>query len=240
MHIYNLVIESTRKCNIQCSHCLRGSAQRMNCSSEVIFKLFSEVESISVLTITGGEPSLVPEVIENIYNEIMYHKVDIGSIYCVSNGHIHNKYRAFLEAFSKIYNIVNEQNEEISQLSISRDQFHSPFWDEKYLYKLMDYQEYEFPFINLESRKEIIRYVISEGRGAKISGSREYPNYGIEFDEDGNMIEGELYISANGNVVLNCNMSYNNIDRNYIGNILEESLSDMFDRYRENKVEKAA
>jgi hypothetical protein len=203
----------------------------MNCSSEVIYKIFSEVESVSMFTISGGEPSLVPEVIENIYNEIMYHKVEIGYVYCVSNGHIHNKYKDFLEAYNNIVNLTNDK--ECCVLDISRDQFHSSFWNQKYLYKLNEYQE-EFPFINLDNRNRYIYDVVSEGRGAKIAGSFDKVFRGVEFDEDENMISGELYISSNGNVTLDCDMSYINIDKKCIGNILNNSLSDILAPYMDN------
>jgi len=59
MNIDNLIIEITRKCNFTCDHCLRGEAQNKDIDHKVIDALLdNNIEYISNITFTGGEPSL--------------------------------------------------------------------------------------------------------------------------------------------------------------------------------------
>ena len=44
--IANLVIEVTRKCNLQCAHCLRGEAQDIEISEAVIDKIFHDLSGV--------------------------------------------------------------------------------------------------------------------------------------------------------------------------------------------------
>ena len=62
----SLVIEVTRRCQLKCEHCLRGNAQKRDMSRDYIKDLFKKVGYISNLTFTGGEPSLVPHIIQMI------------------------------------------------------------------------------------------------------------------------------------------------------------------------------
>ena len=54
----NLCLEITRRCNMACAHCLRGDAQNVDMSHEIIDRALENVLSIGSLTFTGGEPSL--------------------------------------------------------------------------------------------------------------------------------------------------------------------------------------
>ncbi len=63
----NLMLEVTRKCNMQCAHCMRGEQEDSSLSSNTIEKIFSQTSKIKHLTLTGGEPSLEPDVIDWIF-----------------------------------------------------------------------------------------------------------------------------------------------------------------------------
>ena len=41
MHICNLIIEITRRCNLQCDHCLRGNAESIDLDITTIDTLFN-------------------------------------------------------------------------------------------------------------------------------------------------------------------------------------------------------
>lgn len=64
MYINNLIIEVTRKCNFSCAHCLRGEAQKREIDFAIIDAILdNDIEYISTVTFTGGEPSLnVPAI----------------------------------------------------------------------------------------------------------------------------------------------------------------------------------
>ena len=58
MHIFTPIIgiEISRKCNLYCTHCMRGEAESLTINKEILEKFFDEVKSANVLVISGGEP----------------------------------------------------------------------------------------------------------------------------------------------------------------------------------------
>ena len=84
MDIYNLVIETTRRCNLACPHCLRGSKQGISMKPEYIRKLLSQIECISNVTFSGGEPTL-PSGMKAI-DEFISCIPNVSSFYIVTNG----------------------------------------------------------------------------------------------------------------------------------------------------------
>ena len=62
INIYSLSIEITRQCNMCCIHCMRGDAENVNLDPNILNSFLKQVKDITTLTITGGEPSLVPEI----------------------------------------------------------------------------------------------------------------------------------------------------------------------------------
>lgn len=87
---YNLMLEVTRKCNLTCSHCMRGNPQNLDMSDEILNKIFSQVEQIYHLSLTGGEPFLAPHVVEKMVDIIIEKKIRLGRCTTVDNGTILN------------------------------------------------------------------------------------------------------------------------------------------------------
>ena len=56
LDVKNLYLEVTRDCTLECIHCYRGEKEDKYLSFDVIDKVFSGVEKIHKLLITGGEP----------------------------------------------------------------------------------------------------------------------------------------------------------------------------------------
>ena len=79
--IENLIIEVTRRCNIQCAHCLRGAAQNLDLKKESVDNLLNQVYSISGLTFSGGEPVLNVEIIEYIVDSIIKKDIPVYNFY---------------------------------------------------------------------------------------------------------------------------------------------------------------
>lgn len=68
------MVEITRKCNKKCPHCMRGEAQDVTISEELIDKLINETEDVLSMSIGGGEALLEIERIQSeIYEEFTYH-----------------------------------------------------------------------------------------------------------------------------------------------------------------------
>jgi hypothetical protein len=228
LNISNLVIEATRKCNMGCEHCLRGNTQRKVISDQYIHKILQLIDNVGTLTVTGGEPTLAMDALDQIENCIRYGNADVGSFYMVTNG--------------KSINIENVANwayrmldccddNEISGVAFSFDDFHVSTFNWKQLQKQKknysrlaeamanDYGVYESgcggEFVQKHSdEKWGYDRLISEGR-AKDIGSRENDVRAFEeteWSETIHFTESELYLSCSGYIVSGCDWSYDTID----------------------------
>ena len=66
LYIKNLCIEITRRCNMRCTHCMRGDAESVDIPLKHISNLLRHVRHIHHFNITGGEPSLNVRAIRHI------------------------------------------------------------------------------------------------------------------------------------------------------------------------------
>jgi len=219
MYVSNLVIEITRRCNANCAHCLRGPAQRMNISRETITSIFSYVDRIGTLTLTGGEPSLKPGIIEEITNIIRWKHIELGSFYIATNGKSMYRREEFLDACDTLYMLSYEK--EMCTLQVSNDEYHPDF---------KGYYEEDRPYVKTRLKKHY--NIIPEGRAREngiATGKEQTQPPWIVRDED-EILEPVVYVSCNGNVLSNCDLSYKRIDSEAIGNINKDSLQTIVER----------
>ena len=178
-----LLFEVTRKCNLKCAHCMRGNAQDISMSTDIIDRVIPQISVAMHIDLTGGEPMVVPEVIEYLVNSIIEHNVFITSISMVCNGTIMDD-RAIrsIKAFNKladyIYNTVikSAHKEElppyeeykkiypgthIALITVSVDDYHDNKPDQArdyyraYVNKYTEvYTDTEFRQLNEEKRSE--------------------------------------------------------------------------------------
>lgn len=208
MFISNVLIEVTRRCNMACDHCLRGDTQAIDISHDTIDTFLSRVKSISNLTITGGEPSLVPDRISYIVHCAEQHKVTIDSFYIATNGKVVSN--AFLMAIMDLYLYCGTN--ETSQLALSNDEFHADIPSEN-LKKLevfkffgkKDSEDYPLSPDNLIEEGRAISY-----GGKSVSLSRLEVTV---MDGEGYINDGDIYLNALGNIVGECDLSYETQDR---------------------------
>jgi MoaA/NifB/PqqE/SkfB family radical SAM enzyme len=116
----NLAIEVTRKCNMKCAHCLRGDAQNKNISNKTLATVLENVESISSITFSGGEPSLNVKAIREFIRLAKDKGISVGSYFVSTNGKIANP--DFLLAMLELHLFCNDN--EISCLQVSTDEYH--------------------------------------------------------------------------------------------------------------------
>ena len=83
---YSLILEITRRCNMACSHCMRGNAENIDMNRTIIEQVFSQVSNIDVLTFSGGEPSLCPDNILFALECVKKYGIYVGYVYIVTNG----------------------------------------------------------------------------------------------------------------------------------------------------------
>ena len=117
-YIEGISFELTRRCNLKCSWCSKGDAQDLNMSKEIIDKALDEVSGFYLYTIriTGGEPSLVPELIEYLIDGIIERHIIVNCVHMITNATIKShkikdciqKYLAYAESIQEERNKIEE------------------------------------------------------------------------------------------------------------------------------------
>lgn len=233
MNISNLVIEVTRICNLKCKHCLRGCAKNENFNVRYLDNIFHDVEFVDCLTFTGGEPLLKINTIKSIMNYIRNHKIGLGAFYIVHNGTIYSK--SFMNFLLDFYENYCE-DPYMCGFSLSTDLYHIEELKKKnkkdFYYEYMDLKEFGYEFIQ-DDRKEINSIILS-GRAKRNKLSAKYgtreSSFNNAFYANDDECDNQIYISANGNVISDCDLSYDVVDKFYFGNIKKEYLSDIYNR----------
>lgn len=218
-NIDNLIIETTRRCNMFCEHCLRGKQQNINLDLKYVDELFKQIDYINTITFTGGEPSLVPEKITGIIELAKKYNIGINSFYIATNGkQVSND---FLLSVMQLYLYCDDN--EISQLKISQDNYHDEINRENE--KLLTI----FSFAKLDEDQYTNKSTINEGYAEKnYLGGKDLSIYTIELD-DNNITEGDLYLNCKGNLLGCCDLSYEHQDNELliIGNVMQKDF-DLF------------
>ena len=206
-HLNQLVIELTRRCNLSCAHCLRGTSQNCNIDTKYIDSLFEKVNSIGSLTLTGGEPSLVPELIEYVTNKAKENSITIGSFYIATN--CVNVLDAFIIAVMNLYLYCEEKDS--CSLSISNDGYHI---DENI--NTENYEKLEvFKFTNKRESKDGEYYndrVIDQGNGINFNSRKLTIDVFEFYNDDNKYIDGTVYLNCKGNILCGCDFSYETQD----------------------------
>ena len=227
LNISDVVIEVTRKCNMQCEHCLRGDVQNKTLDNKYIDKLFSLIDTIHCLSITGGEPTLAMDKLDHIEQCARYAHADVDNFFMVTNGKsIHvNKLAEW------VWNMQDAcQDNEISAVTFSFDNFHRNTFNcqqldkqERNFHRLWEILEEDYGLYNScdgafvykhTSDRMGYRDLVKEGR-AKNFGGREVSVDSFEEDTWADYVsfsDSQLYLSCSGWLVSGCDWSYNTID----------------------------
>ena len=217
------IIEITRKCNLSCEHCLRGDAENVDIDLSYIDRLFQSTNYISCLTITGGEPALNIEAIRYIYDCIIRYDVKIGNFFLVTNGLL-NQTELLIEVI-KLYEICRDN--EITSVAISHGFFHGYDLDEiksplKYLKFFEDTKnDPDYDFVIPEGRGEDCSYMEKD----EIDYPLTYTCYDSDvIDDDSEItIDNMFYLNAKGDIVTNCDWSYQTQEKQKLANITEKN-----------------
>ena len=120
IRIPHLAIEVTRRCNIQCNHCIKGYAENRNIPLSYIDILLDQISSIGHFCPTGGEPSLNIPAIQYFIDGCKRRDIPIETMYISTNGiNINNK---FIDVCLELYEIcTNKMN---SGVQVSNDKYH--------------------------------------------------------------------------------------------------------------------
>ena len=218
--VSNLILEVTRRCNLKCAHCLRGAAQRIDMSNEIIDTVLKQVSYISSITFTGGDPSLNIPAIDHFTDVIRDRKIPVSNFYVVTNGKKNAKSLAL--SLIELYDACNDMDE-MSTLAMSRDAFHEEIPIPSIFGALKFFRD------DAHVKRDHTYYnLINEGRAkSNQMGTRNVEVEPFEctngYADDDLSIE-QLYIAANGNVITGCDFSFKRVDAESFGNVLHTPL----------------
>lgn len=211
IHVHDLVLEVTRRCNMSCAHCLRGDAQGIDMDRSVLESVLDQVSSIGCVTFTGGEPAYMHGLIDWFLTQCELRGKTPAYFYVATNGTVNQKDLAI--ALLSHYPRVLEP--EMCGLSVSVDRFHDGTYDpsRSYLEGLS--------FLSKDKDRGQDKrnlWVLSRGRASENGLGRQYRKYADRPELDIDPTDGEVsvetvYVSAKGGVCWDCDMPYEAIDR---------------------------
>jgi hypothetical protein len=111
-------IELTRRCNLKCLHCMRGDMQPIDIEEEYLAAFFSKTSHIHILTLTRGEVSIKPNLVETCAKLIKKFGAIVDMAGIVTNGKITTS--RFFEACKKLESVVSK-----FVLEVSTSPYHS-------------------------------------------------------------------------------------------------------------------
>lgn len=91
IRIKQLCIAVTSKCNLKCIHCMKGNSGNTTITYEQLNALFSQIEYVEKLHISGGEPTLELETIKHMLQSLKENHVIVNSFGFVTNGMLYNE-----------------------------------------------------------------------------------------------------------------------------------------------------
>jgi len=207
---------------MSCDHCLRGHAENRNIDINLFqqFIRLNKIDSIGNLNITGGEPFMNPKAIIRIAHVMYEQGISLGGFFLATNGTVFSY--SVIESLSMLKEMVDE--DEMFMLMISEDEFHNKDMKRHPVWSLLN-----------PGKKETKRqYVIAEGFGKDINPNGRLVHNQMWTWDDGDIIEGMIYINALGMVCKECDYSYKSQQYRNIGHCLDRKLIDMEDNDYDN------
>lgn len=200
LYIKNFSVEITRRCNMACTHCMRGEAENIDINHRDIRNILKSVQHISHFNITGGEPSLNIKAIQYILKQLKHFQIHVYEFYIVTNGSQSSISKQFIEICSELFEY--QENKDIEErshmLEMSDDRYHDRVNYNKVISVLSKY-----PFFGLRGQAENM-FLFKEGRS---SVGCKNPIYPIYLSSE-NYVYGDVYLNARGEILGNGNLSY--------------------------------
>ena len=235
VHIQNLAMIITDKCNLNCEHCMRGLSGNTHMDEQIIRSSLDQICNVDNLIVGGGEPSIALVPLYYLLKYVKNNKIDIERIITLINGTVYSKdFLELLEGF---------QLQGIDTcLHISADEYHT-----KEIQKLEILKEYKQNLIHyrktdyykgmrlLNKNSKLFR----EGNAVHLDESLTmdiipskvyltYTNKDGEFDKNGLCTIGPMVTINQEGIITEYQASYENQRNLYnYGNVLEDSIEDI-------------
>ena len=242
-----LAVEITRKCNQNCKHCMRGEAQDLTITTDIIDKIFDNISDVrTMIGLTGGEPLLEVDTIQYFCEKLINSNWNPQELQIITNGDVSSETK---KRIIEILCRVCDKKKIICRLLLSVDQFHkkvdyikllNSFRDEIQLQSKTTYKIYceimrdkanrdNLLFLGRAKDNEV--YLKNNDIQLYYKPDLKYPHR-INIEKD--RINCFMSILANGNVSLLQDYEYVYADRHSLGNLLNESFKSIVDSYNGN------
>lgn len=231
VHLHFSLVEITRKCNLQCKHCLRGETQNTTITKEIIDNYFDNIGSIETLNFTGGEPLLAIDEIEYTIDKIIKDKINVIGLAIITNGtildkrlaDIFNRYNKYLHENAEY--LFEDENKPRIELLISNSEFHNNQPEKAVeFYKSLFDEGVSVGYRRIESG--VMDGLVNSGRAVNISES-EYKKtdvptgqHRIFYVQDGSPEDIKKYMEKTGNNVFGKEQIHPCIQLNANGNVV--------------------
>lgn len=249
-YVYQMVINITDICDMECEFCLRGDGCGRKLDLSLIPRMFEGIDQVTYITITGGEPACYVEAVMAIVDYLADHKdeIHVEGLFIITNGknyrqelvdavktllfiHVEREYDSETVAGSRagIYRDALENLGYAFGIAVSMDEYHEPI-------SLMNYLKYRTCGVYSEVKECDYSKggVIARGRGMYIYGAhdRSYSEFSVESENGTDMEAEEVYVTVEGKVFADCDMSYD-MEETYepAGDLYEETLAQVMERY---------
>lgn len=230
-----LAIELTKRCNLDCAHCLKGESQKVDISQKTIDDIFSQIDAVGRLFFTGGEPTLASEALENIVAAIKKYNVSIMEWGMDTNGTMYSTrfYRALVE-LEEICRECTKSNDMHGTICISTDTYHRESIKKA---GLLARSRYNRSIKETEKLPWFIGYrdvpdeLFNEGRAVNIHDKKKIKfkpmHYSLLDMDDSYLIGAEIFVNTNGDIT-QCDCSHERQRSSfYDGNVSKNSILDI-------------
>lgn len=165
LHVENLAIIVTEKCNLDCGHCLRGEKSNKSISKEVIDATFDQIKAIDLLNICGGEPPLALEELAYLFRTMIVKRIFLKGAFITINGTIYN------ERFMSLVEMLDTYIKGIDpssgvKIGISYDDYHHASMTERGL--SYDNRNFQTPFYCVLRVLDGSRRIFREGNAENL------------------------------------------------------------------------
>lgn len=164
-----LMVEITRKCQLQCAHCMRGDAQEIDIDKKTIETLLKQTSEIEYLQFTGGEPTLNISGMEFFLDTMIKNNIPLYRLQIITNGVLLSK--QFTELLKHYYDWIEKNNSiynNIIKLYVSSDKYHNGANIEKAI-DFYNQQLKEYKKICVDTYRTADFRLLPSGRGKQLT-----------------------------------------------------------------------
>jgi hypothetical protein len=196
-------------------------------TTDIIDKILDNTESIGELTFTGGEPLLNSEIIKYAIDKIINNGINLSGFFMVTNGTIFDN-ELYFKLIELYWYCMGNYNEFYGGVAVSIDEFHENDEDSAIVKK---WKSLKFYSNSKEHHGKFEGLLIDEGNANECGiGNRSLILNKVKYKVESDLcFEDMVYINANGDVLNDCDMSYQTQDENILGNIFEDNYFDIID-----------